>query len=322
MIKKNILQKSRNPIFDLLRVVLTVFVINVHIRIITSIKSNILEPFTWYTVPLFIILSFFFLSNKPIKERLKRLFIPYIFWSIIGFLVHPNLLYSKNIFLQLLAGDVVNTPLYYLTLLILFTAINWLIDHLSSNKRIFVYSLIMVITLMLEYSNINYSFFSPMNEVIKKSYGRFVELIKYVPVGLLFCYLRKKVKNIYFVLNSILFFIFFLISFNIPQPLDFHYSGLKILTGSIAIFSLILGLSDLKFDNKINNFINLLGKYSFGVYLLHYLLLETILNVFPSLKYFINFNQYLFLFCYAVFCYLFCYIFDLITLKKFSFLVS
>lgn len=37
----------RNAIFDLLRIVFTVLVINVHIRIITGIKANFLEPYTW-----------------------------------------------------------------------------------------------------------------------------------------------------------------------------------------------------------------------------------------------------------------------------------
>lgn len=102
--------KTRNSIIDLLRIILTVLIVNVHIRIITGIKANFLEPYTWYTVPLFIVLSFFFFSNKPLIVRIKRLFIPLVFWSAAGFIIHPNLLNAKNIFLQVLTGHVVNTP--------------------------------------------------------------------------------------------------------------------------------------------------------------------------------------------------------------------
>ena len=313
----------RNSIFDLLRIVLTVLVINVHIRIITGIKANFLEPYTWYTVSLFIVISFFFFSNKPFILRIKRLFVPLAFWSTIGFIVHLNRLNLKNIFLQIITGHVVNTPLYYLILLIWFTIICWLINRLPSRLKIIIYSLIILIALLLEYSEINYSFFLPQLEVIKKSYGRFIELIKYVPIGLLFAFLKRKINNnhIFLVVSIIFMPIYFAVSY-ISQPSDFHFSGLKTLVGSIIIFSLVLGLSNFQFNKKINSVINLLGKYSFGVYLSHYLLLEIIMKINPSIKSFIAMNQILFLFLYTVSCYLFCFLFDFLTLKKFSYLVK
>ncbi len=315
--------KTRNSIFDLMRIILTIIVVNVHIRIITGIKSNFLEPLTWYTVPLFIILSFFFTSSKPLSERLKRLFVPLVFWSAIGFIIHPNLLNIKNIFLQLLAGDVVNTPLYYLVLLILFTIIYWLINKLSSRIQILIYLAIILTALFLEYSNMNYNFFSPMIEAIKKSYGRFVELIKFVPIGLAFGYLWKKInKSTVFFAISILFIMLNMAIFNMIEPLGFHYSGLKILSSSITFFSLVLGLSNFKLDDRLNSFISFFGKYAFGVYLSHYLLLEVLLKMFPAIKSLIIFNQFIFLFCFVIFCYLFCFLFDLLTFKKLSYLVK
>ncbi len=160
--------KTRNSIIDLLRIILTVLVVNVHIRIITGIKENFLEPYTWYIVPLFIVLSFFFFSNKPLIVRIKRLFIPLVFWSVAGFIIHPNLLNAKNVFLQVLTGHVVNTPLYYLILLAWFTVIYLLIDRLPSNLKILIYSGIILTALFLEYSRINYDFFLPLIEVVKK----------------------------------------------------------------------------------------------------------------------------------------------------------
>jgi peptidoglycan/LPS O-acetylase OafA/YrhL len=315
--------KTRNSIIDLLRIVLTVLVVNVHIRIITGIKTNFLEPYTWYTVPLFIVISFFFFSSKPLTVRIKRLFIPFIFWSTAGFIIHSNLLNAKNVLLQLITGHVVDTPLYYLMLLCWFTIIYWLINRLPSNTRIFIYFLIILATLFLEYSHINYDFFLPQIEVIKKSYGRFIELIKYVPIGLMFAFLNKKINNnnVYLIISIIFLPVYVVVSY-LPQPLDFHYSGLKTLVGTIIIFSLVLGLSDFKFNNKVNNFIGLLGRYSFGVYLLHYLLLESLLIINPALKSSIAIYQIPFLFFYMASCYLFCLLFDFLTKKKLSFLIQ
>lgn len=320
--KKNNKQ-PRNQIFDLLRIILTVLVVNVHIRIITGVKSNILEPLTWHTVPLFIILSFFFFSNKSLILRIKRLFLPFIFWSIIGFTIHPNLISPDNLLLQLLTGHVVNTPLYYLVLLACFTIIHGLINRLTNNLKVLIYTLIISIALLLEYSAINFNFFSPMVTVVEKSYGRFVELIKFVPVGLSFGYFNKKIsnKNIFLYLSLVFLIIFFAV-YKIPVASDFHFSGLKTLTGSISIFSFVLWLSNLKINFILNRFISAFGEYSFGVYLSHYLLLEVLLKIFPAIKSFIVFNQFLFLFCFVIFCYLFCFLFDFITQKKFSFLIK
>mgnify|MGYP001558767740 CR=1 FL=1 len=322
MLDKNSV-KTRNSIIDLLKIILTVLVVNVHIRIITGIKANLLEPYTWYTVPLFIVLSFFFFSSKSLITRIRRFFIPLIFWSAAGFIVHPDLLNAHNVLLQLLTGHVVNTPLYYLVLLTLFTIIYRLIDRLPSNLKIFIYFLIILTALFLEYSRINYDFFSTKIEAVKKSYGRFIELIKYVPIGLMFAFLKKKINNnnIFLVL-SVIFLPIYAAASNISQPLDFHYSGLKTLVGSIIIFSLALGLSSFKFNDKVNSIISLLGKYSFGVYLSHYLLLETILKINPTLKSFIALYQIPFLLLYVASCYLFCFLFDLLTLKKLSYLVK
>ena len=87
---------------------------------------------------------------------------------------------------------------------------------------------IILTALFLEYSRINYDFFLPQIEVVKKSYGRFIELIKYVPIGLVFAFLKKKINNnnIFLVLSIILLPIYVAASY-LPQPSDFHYSGLK-----------------------------------------------------------------------------------------------
>ena len=132
--------KTRNSIIDLLRIILVVLVVNIHVRIIS--------------VPLFIIISFFFFKNKSLIVKIKRLCVPLIFWSAVGFIIHPNLVNVKNIFLQLLTGQIVNTPLYYLILLAWFIVIYWLIDLFASSLKVSIYFWIILIALFLEYSRI------------------------------------------------------------------------------------------------------------------------------------------------------------------------
>src|SRR3989339_997843 len=117
MINKNIGHQSRNYIFDLLKIILTFLVVNIHIRNVTHGKVNFLEPYGYYAVPLFITLSFFLMSKyfsqiklpfSVILLRIKRLILPLIFWSGVGFLLKPSLINFKNILLQLMTGKVVN----------------------------------------------------------------------------------------------------------------------------------------------------------------------------------------------------------------------
>lgn len=315
--------QPRNSIFDLLRVFLTVFVINIHMLSIYRLKYNELVPYTWYTVPLFVVLSFYFVSSKPLSERLKRLFIPFIFWSIVGFIIHPNLVSINNILTQFITGHVVNFPLYYLALLIYFTVINWIINKYFSRYQKIVFCLIIISTLFLEYSKINFNYFILKPDAFQKCFGRFTELIIFVPIGLTFAYLKKNInnKNIFLLLSIFFLMAFFVVS-RIPVPSDFHFSGLKIMTGSITIFSLTIWLSHLKFNDRFNNIISSIGRYSFGVYLFHFLLLEILLQNFPQTKFFITHYQLPFLFSYVIFCYFFCYIFDLLTFNKFSYLLK
>ena len=313
----------RNPVFDLLRIILTFLVVNIHIRIIIGQPtSNFLEQYVWFAIPFFVVLSFYFSSNKNLMARIKRLFLPLIFWSAIGFIIHPELINAKNISLQLFTGHVVNTPLYYLILLVWFTIINWLVNKFPEKIKIAIYSLIIFTTFFLEYSRTNFNFFYPMISVVEKSYGRFIELIKFVPVGLAFAYLAKKLKGFHFFLLSVLSFIFYLFSKNIPQPPDFHYSGLKIFFGTIMVFSLVLWSSKIKVTNNINQVISTFGQYSFGVYLSHYPILEFFVKIFPNIKPVISSQRILFLFAYTIFLYAFCLLFDVVSRKRLSLLIK
>jgi peptidoglycan/LPS O-acetylase OafA/YrhL len=264
------------------------------------------------------VLSFFFFSKKNLILRIKRLIVPLVFWSIIGFTIHPMQVNLTNIAIQLFTGHVVNTPLYFLVLLVWYTIMVWIMDDLDRSWKISGYLIILISAFYLEYSGINFKIFYPMISVFEKSYGRFVELIKYVPLGLLFSYIYKKMDKKYLIFISILFFILFFLSLNLNQPKDFHYSGLRLFFIVSAVFSLVLWLSQFIVKRNISLMISFIGKYSFGVYLSHYLILEVLVRNFPNLKLFINNNQFFFLIIFTPFVYLFCLTLDLLSIRKIS----
>lgn len=330
MVKKNFYQQSRNILFDLLRIVLTFLVVNIHIRNVTHGKINFLESYGYYSVPLFITLSFFlmskyFLQTKlafiVILSRIKRLFPSLVFWSAVGFLLKPNLINIRNIFMQLFTGKVVNTPLYYLNILIVLTLIFWIITYLPAKFKTPLYFVIIFIAFFLEYTGFNTSFFNPMGNEIRKSYGQIVELIKYASLGVLFGILVKKNKKNFVLIGLIGCMILLLSIFKFPQPWGYNYSGLKLFLGTILVFSFILLIDHVNFSEKINKTISMLGGYSFGVYLCHIIFFEGLLKIFPNLKLFNVSYPFLLLFLYTCCCYIFCFLFDILTFKKLSYLV-
>ena len=333
MDNKKVNNSSRVGIFDFLRIILTILVVNLHIQIIAYTKPNLLEPFVYYTVPLFLVLSFYFMSKYFTKEklnyqvilpRIKRILVPLLFWSVIGFLVHPELADFKNVLLQFATGELVNVPLYYLNLLIIFTIIFWLLTYVNFRIRLLIYLGLILFAFFLEYSFINYHFFSPTILAVKNSYGRFVELIPYAVLGILFglLALKTKIKSAGLFALILLFSLFYIITTNSPQPLGFHFSGIKIFSGTIIVFSLTMLLSNLQFDIKLHKLIEVLGKYSFGVYLFHFILLEFLLKLFPDLIVYITKYSLLFLIFYIFFCYGLCIFFNASTHRKFSFLIE
>lgn len=329
---KNTQNKKRIVIFDLLRVILIFLVVNLHIRFITYGKSNSLEQYVYYTVPLFMVLSFFLMGKYFLKEkwdfksvlaRLKRLLLPLIFWSLVGFITHSDLLNVNNLFLQLISGGVVNLPLYYLDLLIVFTLFFWFTTYIPVRFRFFVYLIIIILATYLEFSKVNYQVFSPMLETIKKCYGRVAELIKYASIGLIFAVLvsRIKLKITFFVL-AIVAYVINILTINIYQPPGFNFSGVQIITRSIFVFSLALSLSQLQFGKMINKIIEVLGKYSYGVYLFHFTLIEVLVKSNNSLKQIAQTHSILFLIFVMVLSYILCIVFNFLTRRKFAYLIE
>jgi fucose 4-O-acetylase-like acetyltransferase len=246
--------------FDLLRVVLIILVVSLHIDIVAGKLSQPLQitNYAIYAVPLFLVLSFYLmgkyflqdkLSCQIILRRIKRIVLPLFFWSILGFLVHSDLINIKNIVIQIATGGIVNTPLVYLILLFIFTILFWLLTFVEFKLRVAIYFILIFVAFSMQYSSINYNLFSSTPFAVKYSYGRIAELLPYASLGVLLKLFIEKTKNrpssiiILILLASILY----LLTVNIIQPPGFYLPRIKFFFGSITIFSLIKYSSKLSF---------------------------------------------------------------------------
>ena len=168
MVNKKLLSpQSRNYIFDLLKIALIFLVVNIHIRNVLHGKVNFLGPYGYYAVPLFMTLSFF-LMNKYFSQiklsfsiillRIKRLFLPLIFWSAVGFLLKPNLISIKNVFCNFSPVKLLIHP-FILFKPIDFPYFDFLAYHLLPTKlRIPLYFVIIIAAFILEYTGFNTRF--------------------------------------------------------------------------------------------------------------------------------------------------------------------
>lgn len=236
----------------------------------------------FYAVPLFIVITFYFnakyyLNEKPplviVLNKLKRLYSPLIFWSFIGFLLTPSQISPSHILRQLIFGTVVDVPLYYLNMLIVFTIIWYLI---RSRRIIFLF---FIFFLILEAASLNKILIAAAPFKIQFFLIRFIEFFKYAAVGSFLPTLSTYSKRISY--SKPLIIALFLtttitdITNQVPLQNDvIIYSGLL---QFLAVSSLILFISlyeEINFSKPLVNIIGFLSKYALGLYCLHFLFIE------------------------------------------------
>lgn len=130
-------KKQYNPVIDVLRIISILAVIFIHTTTKTlQVSMHDLEIIPWtlflnqifrFAVPLFFMISGFVLELNfhlhesyltYLKKRINRIFIPYVFWSLIYyFFVYTK--HAENFFQALLSGDA-SYQLYFIPALLIF----------------------------------------------------------------------------------------------------------------------------------------------------------------------------------------------------------
>ena len=142
-------------------------------------------------------MSFYFLYNnlskrkiKKIKDRLERLFIPYILYNILFYIIN-NFFYIffkfKNLktslyqlILQLIVGRELCKVLWFHFNLILITIFFYLISFIFKNYYLYFLQIIGIFSYLIQFSEINFNYFNRFRNTISLSVGYFAETIPLV----------------------------------------------------------------------------------------------------------------------------------------------
>lgn len=241
-------------------------------------------------VPIFIFMSFFLNSNifihsnkTKFKSRIKKLIRIQVFCSLVYFITYLTIQLIFNIkiidnynilFLQILTGHtILNKAMWFQVDLIILTIFFYYLFTIN-NKKIINNLLIIITTasLILQYSGLNYVFFSRLNNEFSVPLGRLIEIIPYSVLGIK---LNNK-KTIEYINNKKYIIVFmFILSFLIkliPTPAGFNYQGLFLIMLTISIFLFFYTIPCKSLKSFEKNTIKYISKNTLEIYCYHNLI--------------------------------------------------
>lgn len=246
-----------------------------------------------YAVPVFMFLSFFLASHifmgnkyKKIATKTFRLLVPFWGWGIIYYIIETRL-YDKEISKnelgwQLLLGHspVINQALWYLfdeIFIILIVTIFFVFIKKKEHRIILLVSLI-VVSFLLQYTELNYQMFGWMDYKLRYPLGRIAEMVPCAMCGILLGQMEwNKVEYKYLlVICSVLFVVAY--GFHYTSIEGFAYSGIQMVICAICI-GLIAICAPIK-KCKITTYINYLATHTLGIYCMHNVIGEWIENLY------------------------------------------
>ncbi len=310
MIAKSTKKKiNRNLGVESLRVISCFWVVLFHCIKKTNNITNYIKSNT-YHVPCFFFISFYYLypiiclgNVEKMKNRLKRLLIPYIFWILIFWIIYNSsflftidkiLLALNNLKTQLIIGRSFAGHLWFMFNLIFFTIVFFIISFLFKEiNYLTILQLSSIVSYILQYSRINYNYFINFNSKIKFSVGYFVETIPFAASAFLLSSFKleekfKKYRKKNLIIISI--YLYFIIKYKIfSNAYGFGFQGID--KNIVSIF-LFIEFYSIPFEylkpNFLYNFINACTRYTQGIYYLHIFIskkLELILRIKGSFLY-------------------------------------
>ena len=244
-----------------------------------------------YAVPVFMMLAFM-LGRRLwesrefvlLYERLKRLTIPFVVWSLLYWLVSiaDRGVSVRSLLGQLVFGHTVCVPLYFYVLLIWFTVGVWLVGYIVRNEQMrWTLSVVVLIgCLYLQYSGLNERIVYCLPDAIfagRYPLGRVVELLPAALVGLGLSRISSmdfvvKHSRITALLCTIAFGLSYFCRLYFSPPGGFHYHGVHLLLGSVGLVGLAYLLGrEIKCSVAVESVIRMLSVPLMGVYCVHML---------------------------------------------------
>ena len=258
-----------------------------------------------FSIPIFVMLSGALLINRKdslgdfFKKRLSRLFIPFVFWAII-YIIY-SAVYIKHSFDISNAIDIffgtsgtLGVAFWFIWMIVIIYCVIFIINRLiiygSAKRENFERQFICILTVLsvVYIALSHFGLFSPYSPRLLY----FLSFITYVIIGYFISHYdlvgsrigTNKMIIVTLVVSCVLYG-YYIFGFVVPESIQanhFVYKGyfnLLILTLSVNIFSLFKYLSKTKYlmdieDKTLGKAFVTVSKYSFGLYLCHYLILH------------------------------------------------
>jgi hypothetical protein len=318
------MEKSQKVIYlniQILRLILCFNIVAMHsieIKNMNKILYFICVTGRSFYVPTFFFMSFYFSYNIfsernmiKLKERLLRLFIPYIIWPCIFFIkyVYTNKINEKqekikykDILCQLLVGKPFHPVFWYLFVLLFWSIAFLILIFAFKDKYHFMLILLFLIVLSLNFFGYTEQLFANYSRLLSISICDLFYKLFYILSGF---YLGSKAllkKNLTIKLRIIFISVigYFLLK---NKLIERRYNYLVLQLGVNIIF---ISFSLFPFDlikNKIAIFmIKLITSYTGGIYYLHW---EIKYRTFNNCS-FIKKNDFMSCVINYLFCYIFC----------------
>ena len=290
--------KQHNPVIDMLRFIAILAVLLVHTTTRTMEASSFdLQKIPWtlflnqasrFAVPLFFMISGFVLElSHPfnsnyltyVKKRINRIFIPYLFWSVIYYFFIYYQHRDQNFLNTLLTGDA-SYQLYFIPALIIFYLIFPLIhkyyDIICNKWSLVLLCLLQLFILYWDYYIHPLPFYYPIS-IALLNFFYFVfgvalsrnqeKLINFIKKWKIFLFSGSIVLALYIFFQGFYGFI------NTHNYLVFYSQWRP----SVLIYTFFIGgFLYWVFDRKLSNsiFFKTLSRLSFFVFFIHVIILE------------------------------------------------
>lgn len=288
--------KKHNYGISIIRVIMTFEVVLVHcvdFEKCKGIEFKALEALSSQAVPVFMIMSFFFSYKIFIKnskfslyKRIKMLIIPQVGWALLYFFI--LYIIDKRTTLCDLAWQIItghspkiNPTMWFQTSLIILTIFFYHLFNAYKERKtsIIVVIIFACLSLLFQYSEINYKIFCSLRYELCYPLGRTIEMIPYASIGILlarFDVLKslvcKKNKQLYYLIPA--FFLFYYFEKRIYNPNGFGYQGIRHIVSDVILF---ISFGTLRINNKFSKIIIKVTKHTSGVYYAHRLVNDVII---------------------------------------------
>ncbi len=332
--------KEYNIGFSLIRVLMCFVVILCHFWNHENVKLW-QRPFYMIemdAVPVFMLMSFFLLQktfimhdNEKMKKRLWRIIWPQIGWAIIYWIAYGlvemftginKISGISDLFWQIVGGHsrYLNPSMWYQTSLIILSVVFFLIfNFLSISKGLFCIWCMLLFSLFMQYSGVNFNLFAELEPELREPLGRTIEMIPYATLGFTISYLEifeklKKYRGQ--VIGCAILMGIFISKYDVLSTSlnGFQYQGLEKVVTAVLFITIAYFVPFQMLPLKIKKILLFMSQYTMGIYCMHRLVAYFLMEIYERL----SFQTKTFYMCIVIYVvsFILCFCFVQIPVRK------